>query len=307
MNIKAMTAQISKVSGRSGLILKKHSPEILMVAGVVGIVGATILACRATLKVEQTLDVAKDKFDKIKEAKAMVDAGQEIDYDLTDYRKDMAVAYVQTGVDFVKLYGPAVTLGALSITCILGSHGIMRNRNIALAAAYKAVEESFNTYRRRVVEEYGVEKDFQFKTGIRPVTEDVVTIDENGKKVKSKETHNIVDPTGVSEYARFFDEASAHWGSNAEYNLFYVRCQQQSANDLLQARGHIFLNEVYDSLGIPRTRAGAIVGWVKGHGDDRVSFGIYDGKKPITRDFVNGYERSILLDFNVDGVIYDLI
>ena len=91
----------------------------------------------------------------------------------------------------------------------------------------------------------------------------------------------------------------------------FLRAQQQYANDKLIAQGHLFLNEVYDMLGLPRTKAGAIVGWVyddnNAVGDNFVDFGIYDVHRETARDFVNGYERSILLDFNVDGVIYDLI
>ena len=90
-------------------------------------------------------------------------------------------------------------------------------------------------------------------------------------------------------------------------NLFFLKAQQTNANVQLTVRGHVFLNEVYDMLGLPRTAAGAIVGWVRGNGDDVIDFGIWDNND-INSDFVNGYNRSkILLDFNVDGVIYDII
>lgn len=307
MNINKVKLAVSKVAGRSGLILKKNSPEILMGAGVIAIVAGTVLACRATLKVEEVLDTAKMNFDKIKEAKTLVEAGEPIDYSASDYRKDMTIAYVKTGANLVKLYGPAVTVSTLGIACVLSAHGIMRQRNLGLIAAYKAIEESFAAYRRRVVEEYGAEKDHEFKVGYRKELEVVIGTDENGKKIKTKETHNVLDPRTTSQYARFFDESSSIWERNPEYNLMTLRAQQNYANDLLKIQGHVFLNEVYDMLGIPRSRAGAMVGWVKDNGDNFVDFGIFDGKKHMVRDFVNGYEASILLDFNVDGVIYDLI
>jgi hypothetical protein len=136
-----------------------------------------------------------------------------------------------------------------------------------------------------------------------------VDTDENGKKIKSKKTIEVTDPNGVSQYARFFDESCVQWSKTPEYNLTFLNCQQNYANDLLHSRGHVFLNEVYDMLGIPRSQAGAVVGWVLGKDNDvgYIDFGIYDGNRMRARDFVNGYERSILLDFNVDGVIYDLI
>jgi hypothetical protein len=251
------------------------------------------------------LDKAKEKMDKIHEARETVEIS---DYTEEDYKKDTAIVYVQTGWDFVKLYGPSITLGVASMACILTSHGIMRRRNFALVAAYKAIEEGFAKYRKRVVEEYGERTDYMFKNGIRDkiVTETVT--DENGD---SKEVHKVVqtiDPvTGKSVYAKFFDELSAHWCKTPEYNMMFLKTQQNFANDLLHSRGHVFLNEVYDMLDIPRTQAGAVVGWVRGQGDDFIDFGIFDGNDDATRRFVNGCERSILLDFNVDGVIYDMI
>lgn len=304
MNLESIKGLMSRATGRGGLLLRKHSPEILMVTGVVGIVASTVMACRATLKVDEVIDEAKGKLDKIHYANENL---REEEYSKQDYKKDLTVAYVQTGVAFVKLYGPAIFVGAASIGCILGAHGIMKKRNLALVAAYKAIETGFSDYRKRVVEEFGSEKDRLLKNGIVQSKVSVVEIDENGKAKKSQKIIETTDPNGVSQYARFFDEASINWSKTPEYNLTFLKCQQNYANDLLKTRGHIFLNEVYDLLGIPRTQAGAIVGWVREVGDGFVDFGIFDGERMAVRDFVNGYERSILLDFNVDGIIYDMI
>ena len=132
--------------------------------------------------------------------------------------------------------------------------------------------------------------------------------DSDGVKHKAQKKQVLVDdPNGLSVYARFFDEGCEQWSKNPEYNLMFLRSQQNYYNDMLKSRGHVFLNEVYDALGIPRTQAGAVVGWmISDNGDNFIDFGVFDGDRPRARDFVNGYERSILLDFNVDGVIYDL-
>jgi hypothetical protein len=299
MNIKNIKNTLSLATGRTGLILKKHSPEILIAAGVVGIVASTIMACKATLKADTVINDTKEKLDRIHYAKENVDSKE---YSDTDYKKDLSITYFQAGLGFIKLYGPAVLLSVASIGCILGSHGIMKKRNLALVAAYKAVEESFNKYRKRVVDELGEEKDKMFKTGVHQEKVSVVETDENGNKVKVKKTIETIDPNSISQYARFFDEASAAWSKTPEYNMTFLRCQQNYANDLLHSRGHLFLNEVYDMLKIPRSQAGAVVGWVRGEGDDFVDFGIFDGERMAVRDFVNGYERSILLDFNVSGL-----
>ena len=295
---------ISRAAGRQGLLIKKHSPELLVAAGIAGIVTSTVLACKATLKAEDVIDEAHSKLEKIKEARDLED---EEKYSEQDYKKDLAIVYTQTGLQFAKLYGPALTLGALSIGCMLTAHGIMKKRNLAMAAAYKAVEQSFADYRKRVIEEFGEEKDRFLKHGITKELLTVEETDKNGKTASKTVEVEKYDSSNYSVYSRFFDEASPHWTKTPEYNLTFLKCQQNYANDLLKSRGHVFLNEVYDMLGIPRSQAGAVVGWVLGEGDDYIDFGMFDGDNMATRDFVNGYERSILLDFNVDGVIYDLI
>ena len=297
---------ISKLTGRTGLVLKKHSPEILLAAGIGGTVASAVLACRATLKCEEVLTNARGKFANIKEARETVSVE---DYSDQDYKKDLTVAYVQTAVDFIKLYGPAVSLGVASMVCIVGSHGIMRKRNVALIAAYKAVEEGFYAYRKRVAEEFGEEKDYIYKHGLKAEQVIETDVDEDGKPRKIKTTKlSAGDPNDTSVYARFFDSSCREWSTTPEYNLMFLQAQQNYFNNMLQARGHVFLNEVYDALGIDRSNAGAVVGWVVSTtGDNYIDFGIFDGDKPRTRAFVNGYEPHILLDFNVDGVIYDLI
>lgn len=300
--------------GRGGLVLKKYSPEILTAAGVIGTVGSTVLACKATLKVEDILDEAKKKSNLIN---AVHDGEIEVDAEYTDkdYSKDLIVNRTQTAVKLIKLYGPAITLGALSITAILGGQHILRKRNVAIMAAYKLCEESFNNYRSRVKDELGEEKDRQFYYGI---TEETVKEKVKSKDGKTKTVTKKVEKTPdhlCSQYARFFDEANPNWDKSPEQNMYFLKMVQNQMNDKLQARGHVFLNEVYDALGFDRSEAGQFVGWIRNRdntameaSDGYIDFNIFDGKNYAKRAFVNGDERSILLDFNVDdGMIYDLI
>lgn len=306
--------KLSSATGRTGLILQKYKPEILIGLGITGAVASTVSACFATLKVQGIIDGHRDK---ITEFHAAVDyvtdkvAEGEIDeskYTEQDQKRDLTVIYVQTAVEFVKIYWPAITLGLASTACILSGYKIMRERTVALTAAYKALESGFKAYRERVVEELGEEKDYMFKNGLR--YEEVVEeeTDDNGKTKKVKKNKLVADdPNGYSQYARFFDDGCTQWSKTPEYNLMFLKTQQNYFNDMLQVRGHVFLNEVYDALGIPRTKAGQVVGWVREYGDGFIDFGIFDGEKMKARDFVNGYERSVLLDFNVDGPVYDMI
>ena len=294
MDIGNIKNFITANAGKGLLVGRKYSPEILTAVGVAGVVTATVLACRATLKLPDVLDQASGDLKIIK--------GSE--YHTENQKKDLAFVYMRTAKDLGKLYGASIALGAFSISCLVGSTTISHKRSASLMAAYKTIDEGFKRYRERVIEEHGEEADRKFVSGV--VVTEKETKNEDGKKVVEKVAS--VDPNGYSQYARFFDEGCKGWSNNAEYNLMFLTSQQNYANDQLRTRGHVFLNEVYDMLGIPRTKAGAVVGWViSKEGDNFVDFGIYNMGSFKARDFVNGYEQSILLDFNVDGVIYDLI
>lgn len=310
----AIVNNLTKTANKVGFKLRKHSPEILMVAGVVGTVTSAVMACKATLKVNEVVEETKETIDKIHTATEKGKTESGLDYSAEDSKKDLTIVYAQTGLKFVKLYAPAVILGTLSITSILASNNILRKRNIALGAAYAAIDKSFKEYRGRVIERFGEAVDRELKYNIKSQKiEEVVTDPETGKEKKVKSTVDVIDPNLYSEYARFFDDGCKGWEKNAEYNLMFLRATQNYANDLLRSGGYLFLNDVYDMLGIERTKAGQIVGWVYDpdnpdhNGDNYVDFGIYDMRKPKARDFVNGYERVILLDFNVDGNIWDLM
>ena len=285
--------------------MKNKSPELLIGSGIVLGIAAAVSACKATLKVEEVVDEAKTKLDKIYEAHEHGATEHGLSYSEEDYQKDLVTQYTKTGVKFVKLYGPAVVMGCMSIGCILGGHHILTKRNAAITAAYTAVSKAYDAYNERVIEKYGKEEADNLKYGLK--TEKVVETkeDENGNTVAEEKTVVTSDPI-ASPYSKFFDECSRCWKSNAEYNLMFLRGQQNLANDRLIANGYLFLNDVYDMLDIERTEEGQVVGWVydKDH-PTVVDFGIYNGVRERNRAFVNGYEPSILLDFNVQGVIKD--
>lgn len=292
-----------------GFKVKERSPELLMIGGAVGTVVATVMACKATLKVNEVLDEAKESVDKIHEAVENECTVIGKPYDAEDGKKDMALLYVQTGVKLVKLYGPAIAVGTVSLGCMLTSHKILRKRNLALAAAYATVDRSFKEYRGRVVERFGEELDRELKYNIKAKEVEEVVVNEDGGETVITKTVKAVDPTQYSEYARFFDDGCIGWEKNAEYNLTFLNQAQAMFNDRLKHKGVVFLNEVYDYLGFPLTQAGAVVGWVyKGDGDGYIDFGIYsDLHNEKARDFVNGHEKVILLDFNVDGNVAKLL
>ena len=288
---------------RIGLVLQKYAPQIFLYGGIGAMVFGTILAAKASMKIEVIMAEYNEKLKVIKDQKELEDNE---DYSEEDYRKDMLNLHVQTVVKILKLYGPAITLCASGIAAILGAHKILSIRNAALVSAYKLIETGFSKYRQRVIDEYGRDKDFEFRHGLKK--EIVQEEDEEGKKKGKPYEITTIDPNNNSMYAKFYDSSCAEWEPNPEYNLMRLNSLQNYFNDMLQVRGHVFLNEVYDSLGIPRTSAGAVVGWVMSEdGDNYIDFGIYDLGNTRARDFVNGYEAVFLLDFNVNGPIHDLI
>ena len=301
---------ISRTLSMANLKLKKHSPEILMAAGVVGVVTSAVMACKATLKVNDILEEMKANNDAVNEM-LIDDRVKPEEYSEEDAKKDRAIIVAQTGIKFIKLYGPAVALGALSISSILASNNIMRKRNIALAAAYTVVDSSFKDYRARLVERFGEELDRELKYNIKTEQVEEVVVDENGKEKIEVNTVKTANPASeYSQYARCFTTGCIGHTKDPYYNLNVVRRNENFANNKLRTQGYLFLNEVYEMFGFPKTPAGQIVGWVynrkDGEGDGYVDFGIYrDDEK--AKDFVNGFENSIWIDPNVDGPIWDLI
>ena len=293
---------VNGVTSKAVMKLKKHSPEILVVAGIAGTVVSAVLACKATTKVAEILDETKGTLDTIHEGmETGAINGQE--YTNEDGKKDTVVVYAQTGMKLAKLYGPAIILGTLSVTSILASNNILRKRYVALGAAYAAIDKSFKEYRGRVIERFGEQVDTELKYGIKAKKFEEIEVDpETGKEKKVKKTVMVADPNLQSDYAVYFDSKSRNYETNPDYNRMFLKAQQAFANDKLQTRGHLFLNEVLDDLDLPRTPAGQIVGWTKDGPDGYVNFRIVE----VERETEDGrHEPALLLDFNVEGNIWE--
>lgn len=308
MKTEIMT-KATRAFHKVGFKIQKHSPEILLVTGIVGVVGSAVMACRATTKVNDILEDTKHQVDTINEAAENPEMAEK--YSSEDRDKDLTIVYTQTAVKFAKLYGPSIILGATSIACILAGHNIIKKRYVGLSAAYATLDKGFKEYRSRVVDRFGEEVDYELRHNVKAQEIEEKVVDEEGNETTVTKTVNAADPNGISDYARFFDDGCLGWEKDAEHNLYVVKAQQARANDILKSRGHLFLNEVYEMFGIPHTKAGQVVGWIYDENnpnvDNFVDFGIFDANNEAKRDFVNGYERSILLDFNVDGNIWDLL
>lgn len=308
INKNALVEKASRTFCKAGLKLKKHSPEILVVGGVVGLVTSGVMACKATTKLSAILDDSKEQielFDKVSANPEMVNE----EYTVEDAEKDKKIVKVQTAVKVAKLYAPSIAVGVVSIGAIFASNNIMRKRNVALGAAYATVDRAFKDYRNRVVDRFGEELDKELRYNLKTKEVKETVEDENGKKKTVKRNIKYMDSPMPSEFAVIYDDGCAGWTKDPEDNKFFLIQQQRYANERLKRRGYLSLNEVYELLGFPSTKAGQVVGWLYDckdpnyKGDDFVDFGLYNVDYEPNRDFVNGYERNIILDFNVAPII----
>ena len=304
--ISKIGEQFLKLGGK----LDYHSPKIFIIGGIASGVVTVVMACIATTKVDPVIKKTKDSLLVIheKQENPPTEKGEDgtdiIVYSEKDAQKELLVTYTKAGWELAKLYLPSIGVGCLSIVSILAGSHMLHRRNVALVAAYTTIDQSFKEYRNRILAKYGAEAENEIRNGLIPkLVTDIVT-DENGKQKKEKRTIYVAGKT-LSDYARYFDsETSEAWESNMDFNEFFLAGQQSVANDKLRANKILYLNEVYDSLGIKRCLAGQHVGWIYNPElgkDNYVDFNI----QKVYRETDNGaLEEVIILDFNVDGVIH---
>lgn len=301
----------SRAFHKTGLKLKKHSPEMLMAAGIVGVVTGTVMACKATVKATAVVEEHNKKMEIIhKSAEDGQTVSEEgiVPYSEEDAKHDTTIVFKDTAIDFIKLYGPAIAVTTVSVGCLVASNRILNKRNVALAAAYKAVDDGFKKYRSNVVERFGENVDHELKYNIKAKQIEERVVDENGNE--SVVTKTVYEPS-TKQYdalTRCFDENTLNWVKNADLNKKFLLDMQAYFNRMLKKDGYVFLNDVYKALGFQRVPEGQELGWIYDpKNENKIDFGIFDIHKETNRLFVNGYERSIWVNFNVDGPIKNMI
>lgn len=268
MDLSRYTREIHKTI----LKTKKQSPHIFFGVGVIGSVASTVMACRATLKLEDVLDEIQNNF-------ATIDG--DCNHRDDEYPSMYWWARIDGAKKLIRLYGPTVLVEALAIACLSGSHVQMTKRNGALLATLVAVTNGYDNYRDRVGEEVGADKEAEIYES------------------------TFVEKTDWNAFTRIFDEGSSNYHKDAEINREFLHFIQERANLKLRTQGVVFLNDVYDMLGFEQTKMGMIYGWVYGgDGLNEIDFGIFEGQNAR---FINGLERAVILNFNVDGPLHDYI
>lgn len=314
LKINNIIAPVIKIASKAYGKITRYSPQILMGGGIVGVVTSTVLACKATLDANEI----KEKFEKdmndVHEARRLTDeADKHDDYPDATMRRDIAIVYTQTAVRYAKKYALSASIMATSIACILGSHKILTGRNAAITAAYMTLNTAFKDYRERAIERFGKDVDRELRYGIDTKDRLTSSVNKDGKETVETTEMQTIDEPACSEYTLIFDESNEYWSKDADKNKFFLLQQQNWANEKLKSQGYLFLNDVRKMLGYKATKVGQVVGWIYKPEDKTrdsfVDFGIFrDLDKSIAkRMFINGDERSIMLDFNVDGPIIDLL
>lgn len=293
---------IKRKAANLGMKVAKHAPKICVGGGIVLTVAGAVFACKATLKADTVIEKYQSDIERVHRARELM--SPEDGYSESDYAKDVATVYIQTGAGFAKLYWLSIALFGTGVALILAGYNILDKRYVATVAAYTSLQEGFDRYRSRVREKEGEEADRHYMFDHEQ--QEVASVNEAGET--STDIVEVINPYTTSQYARFFDSTSRYWVNNAEMNLLFLRGVQDSMNAKLKQNGHVFLNEVYEALGLCHTSAGAVTGWVLDEGGDNfIDFNLYNPNDAAGRMFVNGLEKVILLDFNVDGLIWDLI
>lgn len=305
MNLNNLKNGIIRTASRGGLLLKKNGPQILLGAGLASGAAALYLVYKATRDLDDVMAFHQVQIDHVKKVEKNTPKEE---YPEEVFKQDLMKVYIKRGVHVFQLYAPAGLAALFSASCFIGGHSILNRRNVALMGAYAALDESYKKYRERVEKEYGPEFEqmIHYNTSGPVETEKMTSEDGSVKDVKTIDA--IYPEDNGSIYAVEFNRDSPEFSRDYATNIFFLEGKQKWANLRLKARGHLFLNEVYDMLGLPRTEAGQLVGWMMDkNGDDRVEFDIYGIKNISGIDPNTGWSRPVLLDFNVDGIIYNLL
>lgn len=266
--------------GKTGIILKAKSPEILIGAGIVLVLGGTYMACRATSKAKDVIQNRNDEIEEIK-YRAEEELGQlpancqeqEVKAVYKEAKSDIFVAHVRCGWELTKLYAPAIAMEAAGIGCFLGAHGIMRKRNAALMAAYEATDKAY----RRLKEERD-----------KGLITDGVECKEGEKIVekKTEEQKNCPFDSDLGPWAFVFDEDCNVWKPSDSTLLMEAKAVERSLTNRLNAGRTIFLNDIRTAFGedIPGPNLeGQIICWDKTLGDTEIDLGL-----PRSEDYIFG-------------------
>lgn len=295
-----MLGSLKTVALRVTRMVVAHAPEILMGVGTIGVAAGTIVVAKQATKLEDELSEIKDAQYDLKDQKDTMDA--------KEYKKALLAIKVAAAKKVAKIFAPGAVLVIAGVVCFFSAFGFVKKENGILAASVAAANKAFEEYRARVVEDQGADKDKEYLYGLKKEKIEVETTDENGNTKKEKVEALVVDPekSNISRYAiRFTPEFSGEAYPDVNNNLMILKSCERTWNAVLPSRKKVYLNEIYQELGIDETWESRMVGWdydADNFGDGKIRFDITE---VIVRDDNDplGYHKELIVDFNVDGDI----
>ena len=255
--------------------ISKHAPTILSIGASVGVVATSYLAWQAGRTFEDGPEYRN--YDRVQWC--IEHADEFADEDVPKQERKNRLLFV---ADIARHIAPTVIVGGTTIALIYFSNSISRKRMAALSAAYFTLQKGFDSYKKRMVETLGKETVDKIVAPKLPNTglsaEEILAMDNKS------DAGDVVDAVlslvgECSPYARIVSETSSNaWDPSEDYTMMNITEIQNWANRRLEKKGHLFLNEVHDQLGLSRTKEGALVGWIKNseNGDGYVSFGDFE-------------------------------
>lgn len=203
----------------TGLRLKKHAPELCVAGGIATMGLGAVLACKATTKFDSKVYIpAKAELDMIHAVKNNEDID---DYTKKDYASDLCKSWCKTAGRTAKLYAIPTLIFATGAALVCKGHSMMAARNAAIAAAYKALESHFESYRGTVREMYGEAVENDIYKGVQTSHEVIEETNEKGEKVTRVETFKSAPEDGT-QCSFWYDEIGFSPDVSHQYNCDFI-------------------------------------------------------------------------------------
>lgn len=299
--------------------LNAHKTDIACYGGCAMILAGTVLACKATLKVNAEAEEDAKKADEIrakykltKKTKGGKKHVDKTNRELVELNKQGSRLLLKHNLScigrYCRHYSLAAALEIAGIGLNIYAHGSEKSERIrmtGLAAGYLATLKKF---RDKYREEHGEEAEKKFYYGVQEETKE--TVDEKGKK-KEEKIDVIRKDIDISDFAKFFgvDYSEAATGY-PEADIYFLKGIEQAATRKLHKDHWLTLNELYKMLELRDAcgqrygvKGGNNIGWVYDKNDpdgNIVDLGIFNAKKTENVDYVNGYNDVILIEPNVN-------
>lgn len=299
--------------------VKENSPKLCFIGGVATFIAAGVMIWKSRPKYEAITKELEEKKAEVEALSNRVDNGEVSaeTYSKDDAKADILKLNVKAGAKKVVTMAPALVLGGASIVFFYSGYRILTGRYSGMAKAYTGLSKDHDILKNAVIATFGLDK-YNELARLKTVGR-IVEPDEDSNDVAS---YDAVEP--VKTYSAnskiFGPETSSLATKDADANRTLLDGLERTFTDLLRNRmtdwqpGRLFLNEVLRALELEETDEGNLLGWTLYPNEEdnirygcsgHVSFGIYDicndpKEDEWRRRFVDGYENTILLHFNVD-------